>query len=133
MKNLQGEAIASNKKVSAKKKQDFSNGTEKTNEVSATKSLKRNSTVSYKLVERTALYLPNPVYTCDGYGKITIDIEVTETGRVKKATYNKRESTTKNECLIDNAIAYAKSARFTTSSRNISQEGTITYNFPGQQ
>jgi hypothetical protein len=119
--------------VTTKKTQDFSNGTKKTKEVSVAKSSKRNSTVSYKLVQRTALYLPNPVYTCEGFGIIVIDIEVTETGRVKKASYNKRESTTKNECLIDNAIAYAESARFTTDSQKDSQEGTITYNFPGQQ
>lgn len=128
-----GTDIINTKKDHSEKKEDFSNGSNETKEVSVTNSSKRNSTVSYNLVQRTALYLPNPVYTCNGFGKIVVNIEVTETGRVKKASYNKRDSTTKNECLIDNALAYAKSARFTTDAQNTKQLGTITYNFPGQK
>ena len=121
------------KKDLSEKKEDFSNGRNETKEVSVKNSSKRNSTVSYRLLKRSALNLPNPVYTCNSYGKVVINIEVSETGRVKKATYSKKGSTTKNECLIDNALAYAKNARFTTEAQKFKQLGTITYNFPGQQ
>lgn len=129
----QGTASITNKKKLSEKKEAFSNGNNETKEVSVTNSSKRNSTVSYRLLNRSALNLPNPVYTCGSYGKVVINIEVSETGRVKKATYSKKGSTTKNECLIDNALAYAKNARFTTDGQKIKQLGTITYNFPGQQ
>ncbi len=121
------------KKSKSERKEDFSNGTNETKKVSVTNSSKKNSTVSYRLLKRSALNLPNPVYTCEIYGKVVINIEVSKTGRVKKATYSKKGSTTKNECLIDNALTYAKSARFTTNAQKIKQLGTITYNFPGQQ
>ena len=94
---------------------------------------KKNSTVSYRLVGRSVLHLPNPVYTCDGFGKVIINIEVSATGKVIKCDYNETGSTTKNQCLIDNAISYAKKARFTSNAKLPKQLGNITYNFPGQQ
>ncbi len=96
-------------------------------------SSKKNSTVSYRLLDRRSMYLPNPVYTCAGYGKVVISIEVSATGKVLKAKFNSAKSTTSNQCLIDNALTYAKVARFSTSSGRPKQMGSITYNFPGQQ
>ncbi|MAP53660.1 MAG: hypothetical protein CL605_02030 [Altibacter sp.] len=93
----------------------------------------RKTTISYSLKNRTALLLPNPVYTCEGFGKVVISIEVNELGRVVKMSYNKSASTTTNECLIDSALEYARDARFTTASGTTKQLGTISYNFPGQQ
>jgi len=115
------------------KKETVSKSVSDTENKSVGISSKKNSTVSYRLLNRSALDLPNPVYTCEGFGKILINIEVNETGRVIKATYNQNGSTTKNECLIDNALDYAKSAQFTYSAQKAKQLGTITYNFPGQQ
>lgn len=100
--------------------------------VSRVNASKRNSTVSYRLVDRSALDLPNPVYICDGSGKVVINILVSETGRVLKVNYNEASSTTTNECLIDSALEYAQEAIFSTSSSKPKQLGTITYNFPGQ-
>ena len=120
-----------NKEVNSQNKQDFSNLDAKEN--STSNSSKKNSTVSYRLVKRSKLYLPNPVYTCNSFGKVVINIEVSKTGKVKKATYSKRGSTTKNLCLIDNALIYAKNAQFSTDAQKTMQLGTITYNFPGQQ
>ncbi|MDH3609921.1 MAG: hypothetical protein OEQ24_11870, partial [Gammaproteobacteria bacterium] len=125
--------ISSGKKNPEEKEQTFSNGSEREKTVSVTNSAKRNTTVSYRLVNRSVLELPNPVYTCDGYGKVVINIEVKETGKVFKANYNSVYSTTSNGCLIDKAIDYAKRARFTTLPNKPKQLGTITYNFPGQQ
>jgi len=94
---------------------------------------KRNSTVSYSLVKRVSLNLPNPVYTCYNYGKVVINIEVNEKGDVTKTMYNATASSTTNECLIDSALDYAKRAKFTTATNKATQQGSITYNFQGQQ
>jgi hypothetical protein len=64
---------------------------------------------------------------------VIINIEVSATGKVIKCDYNATGSTTTNQCLIDNAISYAKKARFTTNANLPKQLGNITYNFPGQQ
>lgn len=123
--------IASNNKQ-IRKKEVSSSGSNKKETVSTIKSSNRNSTNSYRLINRTALYFPNPVYTCEGGGKVVIAIEVNEFGTVKKASYNSRQSTTTNQCLIDSALEYASLARFTTDASREKQLGTITYNFPGQ-
>ena len=59
-------------------------------------SANKNTTISYQLVDRKQLRLPNPVYTCGRGGKIVISIEVNAMGKVVKATYNKLASTTTN-------------------------------------
>lgn len=123
-------ALQKTKVPSAKKKN--SNGSGENKKVSVTKSSKRNSTVSYRLINRSSLDLPNPVYTCGSYGKVVINIEVNATGRVTKSKYNATSSTTKNACLIDAAIAYADQARFNTDATKEKQLGSITYNFQGQ-
>jgi vacuolar-type H+-ATPase subunit I/STV1 len=92
----------------------------------------RNTTISYLLNNRKAIYLPNPVYTCDRGGIIVINITVNSLGKVVKADYNKKASSTDNGCLIDSALEYAAQARFNTDSNMEEQIGTITYNFPGQ-
>lgn len=99
---------------------------------SSKKGSNRRTTISYSLKDRKALMLPNPVYTCEGSGKIVISIEVNALGQLTKATYNKGLSTTTNGCLIDSALEYANQARFTTLAGEDGQLGTITYNFPGQ-
>lgn len=98
----------------------------------STRSVNRHTTVSYMLKDRTDLFLPNPVYTCEASGKIVIAIEVDALGDVRKTTWNKVASTTTNQCLIDAALRYASQAKFTTDSLRKKQLGTITFNFPGQ-
>lgn len=99
---------------------------------SVQKGSNRRTTISYRLNDRKALDLPNPVYTCEGGGKIVISIEVNELGSVTKAYFNKGLSSTTNGCLIDSALEYANQARFTTLRGKNGQLGTISYNFPGQ-
>lgn len=93
----------------------------------------RKTTISYNLKDRTAMELPNPVYTCDKGGKIVITVEVDALGRIVKATYNPTLSTTTNGCLIDAAMEYANASRFNTKAAKPRQLGTISYSFPGQQ
>lgn len=92
----------------------------------------RNSTNSYRLLGRKAIVFPNPIYTCDSFGKIMLNIEVNAKGKVVKTSFNKKSSTTFNECLIESALQYAKRTRFTSDASKPNQLGTITYIFPGQ-
>ena len=89
----------------------------------------RNSSISFSLVGRTAIDIPNPIYTCDRSGKVVINITVNATGNVVKTSVNKAASTTSNECLTDMAQDYAQQARFSRQPGRDSQPGTITYNF----
>lgn len=95
-------------------------------------SANKKTTLSYQLINRRELHLPNPVYTCDRGGKIVISIEVNALGKVIKASYNKAASTTSNGCLIESALYYANQSKFTTKAGKNRQLGTITYHFPGQ-
>ncbi|MBW2937011.1 hypothetical protein KXJ69_02775 [Aureisphaera sp. CAU 1614] len=107
--------------TSSKKKPKPSNG------------VSRKTTISYSLVNRKAMYLPNPVYTCDAAGKVVITVEVNELGKITRKEYNATLSTTTNGCLIDAALAYAAETRFSTDASKDRQLGTISYHFPGQQ
>lgn len=92
---------------------------------------KRNTTVSYSLVDRNHYDLPIPVYTCIEGGKIVINILVDSSGYVIEAEVNKKSSNTLNGCLVENAITYALLARF-NSGNGENQKGTITYLFQGK-
>jgi len=130
--SIEGSEIKNNKKPS--NKNEWQPSDSESNEIVPKRnSSKKNSTLSYSLVHRSALYLPNPVYTCATSGKIVINIVVSETGRVLNAKHNESSSSTSNECLIDMALDYALKAKFTTFAGKTSQVGSITYNFPGQR
>lgn len=92
---------------------------------------KRKTSISYSLVQRNALALPPPTYTCIEGGKVVINIVVDNLGNVLEAEYNKKSSNTSNGCLIDNAIEYAQKSKFNTGNK-VSQKGTITYIFQGK-
>ncbi len=93
----------------------------------------RNTTNSYRLINRKATFFPNPVYICDAFGKVVLHIEVSASGKVVTAKINSNSSTTTNVCLIETAIEYAKKARFNTDENKPLQLGSITYIFPGQE
>ncbi|WP_224483988.1 hypothetical protein [Robertkochia aurantiaca] len=93
--------------------------------------VKRRTTITYSLVDRMHRDLPNPIYTCESFGKVVINIKVDALGRVTDADFNDKSSTTDNGCLVENAIYYAKQARFDASSRS-EQLGSITYLFQGE-
>lgn len=91
------------------------------------------STNSYRLLNRKVITFPNPVYTCESFGKVVLHIEVNANGLVEAISVNKNSSTTTNLCLIESAMEYAKKARFTKDANKPSQMGSITYVFPGQE
>ncbi|WP_109302300.1 hypothetical protein [Aquimarina sp. AU474] len=88
----------------------------------------RNSSLTYNLKNRKSIDLPNPVYTCNGSGKVVVKIEVNPNGYVIDTKVDKKRSTTRNECLFDNAMDYARQALFSRSDQE-KQEGSITYYF----
>ena len=88
----------------------------------------RRTRISYSLVERNSIELPPPIYTCEEGGKVVINIKVDQYGYVTEVDYNKTSSSTDNGCLVENALEYARKARFSQSSKQI-QLGTITYLF----
>ncbi|MDB2607052.1 energy transducer TonB [Zobellia sp.] len=92
---------------------------------------KRRTSVSYSLVNRSNYRLPPPIYTCIVGGKVVVNIQVDATGNVVDADYNAKSSGTTNGCLIDNAIAYALKAKFSSGEKSV-QKGTITYLFQGK-
>ena len=89
----------------------------------------RNSSITFNLVGRTAVDIPNPIYTCDRSGKVVINITVNAQGRVLTTSINRGSSSTTNECLTDQAMEYAAQAVFSRMAGRNSQPGTITYNF----
>lgn len=88
------------------------------------------STINYFLEGRYSEVLRNPVYTCISGGTIHINIEVNQKGQVVEAKYNKSKSNSKNECLIETALKYARMSRFNTNfNASESQKGYISYQF----
>ncbi|WP_159092317.1 hypothetical protein [Aquimarina sp. Aq107] len=88
----------------------------------------RNSSVTFTLKGREKKDIPNPIYTCNGSGKVVVKIEVNQNGYVIDAKIDKKKSTTRNECLFDNALDYAQDALFSSSDLK-EQKGFITYYF----
>jgi TonB family protein len=103
------------------------------NKTSAVTSTKKggidHSSISFSLLGRSAVDIPNPVYTCNRSGKIVVNISVNTDGRVTSTTINKGSSSTTNECLAEQALEYAAQAVFSPLPGRNSQPGTITYNF----
>ncbi|WP_373058452.1 energy transducer TonB [Zunongwangia sp. H14] len=109
--------------------QKRSDGNNKKSATSAKPGTMDNSSISFSLIGRNAVQIPNPVYTCDTPGKIVVNITVNEQGRVTNTRINEASSTSSNECLIEQALQYASGARFTPLAGRSSQPGTITYHF----
>jgi len=88
--------------------------------------------IYYDLANRHDVYLPIPVYKCQGMGKIVIQIVVSTDGTVLEAILNKTASEN-NECLQNTALAYARRTRFNVDNKApAKQGGTLTYVFVAQ-
>lgn len=114
-----------------KERREASEGEGTSPETSTRRGTLRNSSISFSLLGRTALDIPNPIYTCDAPGKIVVNIVVNESGEVTDTSINESSSTSSNECLEEQAMKYARRAVFSRLSGKDSQPGTITYNFQG--
>lgn len=92
----------------------------------------KHSSISYHLLGRYPINLPNPVYTCYNDGTIVINITVNNIGEVINSVVDNSKSTSSDRCLKDRALEYASQTRFNiTESSSDNQMGTITYSFIG--
>lgn len=89
--------------------------------------------IYYDLVGRNHLYLPIPIYKCQGSGLVVLGIEVDQYGNVQKAQVIDRESTASDPCLVETAVATALQSKFNpdVNSPRI-QLGTLSYQFVAQ-
>lgn len=89
--------------------------------------------IFYDLAGRHHVYLPIPIYKCEGAGQITMAIEVDRNGNVLKAEPASSLSTTKDPCLTDTAVEYALKAKFNSDqSAPAKQAGFLTFVFVAQ-
>jgi hypothetical protein len=89
--------------------------------------------IYYDLLGRNHLYLPIPIYKCQGSGKVVLSVEVDQNGNVQKAQVVERESTVSDPCLIETAVSTALVSRFNPDANSPRiQIGTITYQFVAQ-
>lgn len=80
-------------------------------------------------------YVRNPGYTCGhgSAGTVTVMIKVNQNGDVTNATYDPAQSSGGNDCMIEQAVKYAKKSRFNYSGgASKIQTGRITYTFISQ-
>ncbi len=77
-------------------------------------------------------HIRKPGYMCGrGSGQVMVRIKVNQNGNVIDASYSPSESSGANQCMIDNAVKYAKMSRFNFSSTGV-QSGWILYTFVSQ-
>ena len=93
---------------------------------------KNRTRIEYSLEGRVHIYLPPPIYKCQGAGIVTLRIEVNPRGDVEKATVLASESVT-DQCLIETAIYTASITRFNSDINAPKiQIGTLTFEFVAQ-
>lgn len=89
--------------------------------------------IFYDLAGRHHIYLPIPIYKCEGAGQITLAIVVDRSGNVLKAEPASKLSTTKDPCLIETAVEHAFKSRFNQDqSAPERQGGFLTFVFVSQ-
>jgi hypothetical protein len=89
--------------------------------------------IYYDLIGRNHLYLPIPIYKCEGSGRVVLSIEVDQNGIVQKAQVADRESTASDPCLVETAINTALISRFNPDANSPRiQLGMLTYEFVAQ-
>ncbi|MBO3117907.1 energy transducer TonB [Winogradskyella sp. DF17] len=127
--NHMGYALKANETEAFKKLQEKLNK-RLVNEKVIDKHANKRSSLTYSLKDRVLEYYKTPRYLCEFGGKIVVSIKVDSDGNVFDAYIN-GASSSNNQCLIESAISYAKTAKFSSSSRK-NQLGTITFVFKGK-
>jgi hypothetical protein len=89
--------------------------------------------IFYDLAGRSHVFLPIPIYKCEGAGQITLAIVVDRSGNVLKAEPASGLSTTKDACLTETSISHALRSRFNAvQSAPEKQGGYLTFVFVSQ-
>ncbi len=90
--------------------------------------------IFYDLAGRHHVFLPIPIYKCEGAGQITLAIVVDREGNVIKASPASQLSSTKDPCLTETAVNHALRSRFNRDqSAPEKQGGYLTFVFVSQQ
>jgi hypothetical protein len=89
--------------------------------------------IFYDLAGRRHVFLPIPIYKCEGAGQITLAIVVDRAGNVLKAEPASGLSTTKDACLTETAVNHALRSRFNSDQgAPEKQGGYLTFVFVSQ-
>ena len=109
----------------------------KNNSISKTvnKSLKKtsNATAKYFCDNRNMILQKIPSYLCNQTGTVRLTIKVNPKGEVTDCKVDNSETNTSNQCLIENAINYAKNWKFNQDfSSSQRQEGWIEFIYLSQ-
>lgn len=70
-----------------------------------------------------------PDYQSANSGVVTVDVWVNKKGKVVKALYNEKQSTTNDDVLIKSSLKSAKKTKFSRIENDTIRAGIITYNF----
>lgn len=109
----------------------------KDNSISKTvnKSLKKtsNATAKYFCENRNMILQKIPSYLCNETGTVRLTIKVNPKGEVTDCKVDNSKTNTFNQCLIENAINYAKNWKFNQDfSSTLRQEGWIEFIYLSQ-
>ena len=109
----------------------------KDNSISKTvnKSLKKtsNATAKYFCDNRNMILQKIPSYLCNQTGTVRVTIKVNPKGEVTDCKVDYSETNTSNQCLIENALSYAKNWKFNQDfSSTQRQEGWIEFIYLSQ-
>lgn len=89
--------------------------------------------IYYELPGRHHIYLPIPIYKCEGSGIIVLNIIVNQRGSVVEFKIDPAASSTTDQCLVDAATGAVKDTRFNPdNTAEPRQPGTITFHFVAQ-
>lgn len=89
--------------------------------------------IYFSLANRNQIYLPLPIYKCEGSGKIVLSIDVDQKGNVVALKVNSQESTTTDPCIIEAATEAVMISKFNPDiNAPRIQTGTLTYHFVAQ-
>jgi len=89
--------------------------------------------IFYDLAGRPHIFLPIPIYKCEGAGQITLAIVVDRSGNVLKAEPASGLSNTKDRCLTETAVEYAFKSRFNSDAGAPERQGGfLTFVFVSQ-
>ena len=90
--------------------------------------------IFYDLAGRHHVFLPIPIYKCEGAGQVTLAIIVDRGGNVIKAEPASKLSTTKDPCLTETAVEHAFKSKFNADqSAPEKQGGFLTFVFVSQK
>ena len=99
------------------------------------KSLKKtsNATAKYFCKNRNMILQKTPSYLCNQTGVVRLTIKVNPKGEVTDCKVDNSETNTSNQCLIENAINYAKNWKFNQDFSSAQrQEGWIEFIYLSQ-